>query len=287
MPPDPARTAPRRLTPAEFGRGIGVSASTVKRLVDGGELPAERTRGNHRRIGLADARRYVRRHGLRVADPSVFGLSAAGDDAADADALRTRFREALLAGDEAYVRETVLRLVLGGRGVAAVCDDPVAAAYAGIRAGCEHPSERCVVLHAALHAAKEALADLRDLLEPPAADAPALVLADVGYEVDGLPVHLAAAVARDRGLRTVQLGGGVDPAVLAGAVGRCDAAWVWLSAGGGPQADGGAVARAAYAAADAAERCGARLVLHGDALPADARGERVDSMTGWDGLLCD
>ena len=295
MPPAADRPADRWLSPRQFAGAAGVSESSVKRLVDGGELPAERTPGGHRRIRVAEAVRFLRRTGRCPADPALLGLTVsggAGESGADLDrdALRERVRLALLDGREEVIREVVTRWVLRGRPVAEVCDDPLLAAYRRIRSTCEHPSERCVVLHRALSVAREAAAAVRDLLEPPAEDAPAAVLADVGYEVDSLPVHLAAAVARDRGLRVVQLGYGVDPAVLAGAVPRCGAAWVWLSAGGGPRADHRAVARALAAAAAAADRCGARLVLHGDAVPPEAAkesaaGERVDSLAAWDALL--
>lgn len=56
-------------TPPELARLIGVNESTVKRWVDRGLLPAEKTAGGHRRVSRKDLELFVKSYS-RIADKS-------------------------------------------------------------------------------------------------------------------------------------------------------------------------------------------------------------------------
>ena len=181
-------------------------------------------------------------------------------------------------------------LYVGGADLADVLEEPIRGRYADLRGRCDHPSAECSVLHRALANSVAAAGRLRDLIRegrpfpaaPPApaaapAAAPRVALADVGYEVDALPAHLAGAVAAAAGCAVTNLGTRVPAAVLGGAAGPAAAGYpVGLRRRGG-RADAAAVA-AALAAAAACESAGGTLLVHGDAIPPDAPGRRIASL---------
>ncbi|QDT15317.1 excisionase family DNA-binding protein [Alienimonas californiensis] len=275
------------LSPKQVALAAGVSESTIKRLVDDGSLKAERTAGGHRRIRLHDALRWVRSRGGGALDPAALAAAvpglggAAGIDLCDRTAVLDRYAEALEAGDAAVTTGLAVALFVAGAELPVLLEEPVRGRYAALRARCDHPSRECVVLHRALANSVAAAGRLQELIRDgaePSADAPSLALADVGYEVDSLPVHLAATVAAAAGYEVTNLGASVPAEVLGGTADRVRPDLLWVSAGGARRADSQAVAEALAAAARACEATGGTLLVHGDALPPDAPGERVNSL---------
>ena len=264
-------------TPKEIAAAIGASESSVKRWIDQGRLRAAKTVGGHRRVGLAEVLRFLRESGHALVDPEALGLTAADDlDFADADAVRAAYLKALETGDERTTTGLVTHLHLLDRRVADVCDDPVYSAFRTLRARCDHPSDECVVLHRGFSNSLRALQRLRELTDVPPPDGPKALLADVGYEIDGLPTHLAELVLTAQGVRCTQLGANVPDEVLFGAIDRVGPAFLWLSAGGGAKANRAAVRSTVAAAVHAGEARGVRVVLAGDALPRRAELDRMD-----------
>lgn len=104
----PARTAlpDRFVSPAQLARALGLSESTVKRWIDQGRIPAERTPGGHRRIRLSDAAAVFRRGEGRALDPAVLGLVC--DGAATAESLQL-----LLCSETPELAERALESAFG------------------------------------------------------------------------------------------------------------------------------------------------------------------------------
>ncbi|MFH5804524.1 excisionase family DNA-binding protein [Alienimonas sp. DA493] len=290
-PPKPLGGARAMLSPKQVALAAGVSESTIKRLVDDGSLKAERTAGGHRRIRLGDALRWVRSRGCGQLDPAALSAAvpalegAAGVDLCDRTAVLHRYAQALEAGEDAVTTGLAVALFVAGAELSVVLEEPIRGRYAALRSRCDHPSRECVVLHRALANSIAAAGRLRDLIRDGAdtatlpADAPTMALADVGYEVDSLPVHLAATVAAAAGYDVTNLGPSVPAEVLGGTADRVRPDLLWVSAGGAGRADAAAVAEALAEAARACEATGGTLLVHGDALPADAPGERVNSLS--------
>lgn len=307
-PDRPQGGARELLSPKQLAAAAGVSESTVKRLVDDGALKAEKTAGGHRRIRLCDALAWVRSRGCGKLDPEALAGAvpalggAAGVNLCDERAVLARYSEALEAGEEAVTTGLAVALFVGGADAAAVLEEPILGRFKELRNRCSHPSEMCSVLHRALANSVAAAGRLRDLLcdapnlsEPAgkaaatAGPAPLTVLADVGYEVDSLPVHLAATAAAAAGREVTNLGANVPAEVLAGSVGRLRPRTLWVSASGGGQADAAAVEAAVEAAGAACRAAGVTLLTHGDAIPDDlarrAGGRPVASLPALFALL--
>jgi excisionase family DNA binding protein len=306
MPPSPTAAAPiararELLSPKQVAEAAGVSESTIKRVVDDGLLKAERTAGGHRRIRLCDALAWVRSRGCGKLNPAALAPAvpalkgAEGVDLCDREGLLTRYEQALEAGEEAVTSGLSVALFVGGADLPAVLEEPIRGRFEALRARCNHPSRECSVLHRALAHSIAAAGRLRDLVceadggptddSPEAPASIAMALADVGYEVDALSVHLAATVAAAAGCAVTNLGANVPAEVIGGTADRLRPDRLWVSAGGGSQADGKVVADALAAARAASETSGAVLLVHGDAIPADAPGRRVDSLADLAALL--
>ena len=264
-----APTLAESFTPREIAAAVGASESSVKRWIDDGKLRASRTAGGHRRVSLADAFRFIRATGQTLIDPAALGLNGAeGTDFTDGDSIRDAYCTALDAGDEAAMTRLVTRLHLMHRPLGVLCDDPVMHCYRNLRQRCHHPSAECVVLHRAIANSIRLMHRLRELLDPPAPHAPTALLADVGYEIDGLPTHLAEVVLASLGIGCTQLGVNVPDEVLFGAVARVHPELLWISAAGGKKVDSAAVQRTISEVAAMTESDGTRLVVMSDAMPA-------------------
>ena len=107
----------------EAAEMLGVGESTVKRWVDQGVLPAERTAGRHRKIRLADLHRAAREHCLPVAH------------APDVAALAERLHAAVIAGDHEAAHACLRDAHQGGLRVADVGDRLVAPVMARVGHG--------------------------------------------------------------------------------------------------------------------------------------------------------
>jgi excisionase family DNA binding protein len=261
---------PQNFTPVELAGVLGVSESSVKRWIDDGRIGAMRTPGGHRRIAAVDALRFVRETGQAVQTPEVLGLPIA-TLASDPAGQLSAYTQALERGDEPDCRSLVMLAYTRGTSIAEITDSFVLDGYRQLRAACSHPSDKCVTLHRAVRISTAVLHALRDLAHTPPTDGPAALLADIGYEIDGLPTHTAEVVLHFQGIRCTQLGRSVPEPVLLGAIERVRPRLLWLSASG--PADTDTVAALATRAYEQSRGIGCAAVLYGDALPHRLRSE--------------
>lgn len=110
-------------SPKDVAVAIGVSESSLKRWVDKGLIPAEKTGGGHRRLRLDAVLKYIREEGRSLANPETIGLPAeTGRSKPSDNAAFIEFLRALTAGDELTARRVILDLFIGGTSVASICD---------------------------------------------------------------------------------------------------------------------------------------------------------------------
>src|SRR6476646_7128295 len=103
-------TSDLQLTPRELADAIGVSESSLRRWVDSGDIRMTRTVGGHRRIPLAEAVRFIRKIGAKVARPDILGLADLSklEQTSSARADEASFFEFLCTGDRAAARGMIL-----------------------------------------------------------------------------------------------------------------------------------------------------------------------------------
>lgn len=276
---------PKQFSTAEVAAALGVGESSVKRWIDAGKLAAEKTPGGHRRVGLAELYSFLLTTGRRLADPEAVGLHRQSGESSRRDPIEI-CRKSLELGD-AFTLESAMQVQrINEDTPASIIDRTLYPAFQKLRATCQHPSEECMVLHRAIlmvqAALRATLAPHEKALGP---SNPRIVLADIGYEVDGLPTSLAEAAIWDRA-HCLQLGTNVPTKVIEGALEGFSADVLWLSASG--PAKKRRVHDDWSTIVGTAERLKVKTVAFGDAVPLRAlglAGTRVASFSEFRGFV--
>lgn len=228
------------LSPREVADALGVSESSVKRWVDGGELAAQRTAGGHRRIARSEALRFARARCVMPARPEL--LSFVGvkvEDSALGEVERSAaFHSALLADNRSRSLSLLTSAFLAGTSIAALCDGPVRFALEAIGEMWRHDPKGILVEHRATDLCLNALGVLRASLPPPADDAPVAVGSAGPEDPYLLPGLMCAAVLAELGFRDVNLGPRTPVATKLAAVQSYRPLLVWHTASvGGEEVD--------------------------------------------------
>jgi excisionase family DNA binding protein len=268
----------RYLSTAEVARALGVGATTVKRWVDDGVLPAHRTAGGHRKVPLADVRRLAREGDCPRADPGLLSAPPAADAGQRAEQL---FR-ALRQGDVATAQTLLEQAYGAGARVESLADDVIAPALARVGHGWERNTLDVYQEHRGTQVCLAALLALRSRLEAPAGrDRPRAL----GGGPEGDPYLLANVLAemalREQGWEAVNVGPNTPLASFRRALRELRPRLLWLSCGHLADADGFlAQYRELYREA---ERAGVAVAVGGRALTEAVRG-RMPYTTFGDGL---
>jgi excisionase family DNA binding protein len=135
----------RYVSTAQTAAALGVSVTTVKRWVDEGILPAQKTPGGHRKLLLADVLRIVREGNFPHLDLSRLTLPGLTSGAPDPEALAARLLDILREGDAGAARVLAQEAHAAGLPVEALADQVVAPAMAGL--GHDWEKGRLDVLH--------------------------------------------------------------------------------------------------------------------------------------------
>lgn len=123
------------LSPRRVAQALGISETTVKRWVDEGRLPAQRTAGGHRKVLVRDVLDLVSRENWPHRDLSLLTGPPAPPSLADAHDLCQRLQAALLGDDLGAARNVVLGAHQGGLSVARIADEMVSPAMARLGHG--------------------------------------------------------------------------------------------------------------------------------------------------------
>jgi excisionase family DNA binding protein len=273
--------AAQYLSTTDVARVLGVSVTTVKRWVDQGVLPAQRTAGGHRKLLLADVLRLAREQNLPCLDPSQLTGPAASPGAQPRE-LQRPLRQALLDGDEAAARSLLHNAFRSGTPLEVLADTVIAPVFAQL--GHDWETGRIEVLHEhrATQICAAALYGLKPLLAPVRAGAPRAVGGAPEDDPYFLPSLLAQLVLSQHGWEAVNLGPDTPLASLRRALVELRPRLLWLSVSH--------LARPAefleeYAALyQQARQAGTAVAVGGRGLPADVRVAMPYTMHG-DGLV--
>lgn len=216
------------VSPRDLAAAIGVSESSLKRWVDEGLLAASRTIGNHRRIALAEAVRFIRQRRLPLVRPEALGLTDVEMQFDAASSLSERLFIALLNGDAPASRRLIVSSFLGGASAAELADGPIRHAMTRLGELWQHQNDGVFIEHRATDICLQAVNQIRTFLQAPT-DAPAAVGGAPAGDPYALPSVLAACVLTENGLSAVNLGPDTPAESFIQAAQRHRARLCWLS----------------------------------------------------------
>jgi excisionase family DNA binding protein len=255
-------TISKYFSTSDVASAMGVGESSVKRWIDAGRLAAKKTPGGHRRVALTELYSFIRSSGKKLVDPGALGIkSLLTGTKSPLEVCQT----SLATGDSFTFESTLQMLRIGEPTLAAVVDKVVYPALQALRATCQHPSEECLTLHRTIAMTQTALgASLTSDRAKMDKKSPRVVLADIGYEVDGIPTILAEASISDQA-HCLQLGTNVPVTVINGALKSYGADLLWLSASGPVRRS--LIESAFEDILATAKRSDLKVVVFGDAVP--------------------
>lgn len=253
------------LSTRQLAESLGVSESSVKRWVDDGEIVANRTAGGHRRIPVASAVRFMRRHRLGLQRPESMAFSSAPAlgpiDAAAADACS----ESLLKDDAPGARAIITGRYIAGADIGAIGDGLIRPALGRLGELWKNDPHGILVEHRAVDTCVRVLAELLNWLPLPPPDAPVAITAAGPGDPYLLPPMLASMTLQERGIQARNLGPSTPLDTIGLAAERYRASLCSLSVSAPPErkrhADWGALA-------DKLERGRTRLVVGGRCVSA-------------------
>jgi excisionase family DNA binding protein len=202
-----APLVPEFVSTNEAALALGVSVSTVKRWVEDGVLPAQKTAGGHRKLLLADVVELARQGKLPARDLPGLKLNFTKDRPPAAATLEQHLYPALIAGDGATVRSIVHGAYRAGVPIEEFADRVIAPAMQ--RIGEDWATGRIDVMHE--HRASQicaaALFELKAVLETRASRSrPIAVGGTLAGDHSVLPSLLVQMVLLDSGWDAVNLG---------------------------------------------------------------------------------
>lgn len=195
------------ISTTQVAESLGVSVSTVKRWVEEGVLPAQKTAGGHRKLLWPDVVELARRNNLPLAGPLFAKRPKSQGTTRPADEFCDAFYECLIAGDLLGVRKIVHSAYDAGTSVENFADTIVRRAMH--RVGSEWERGRLDVFdeHRATQTCLTAIYELRTVLESSARRArPVAVGGAIEGDYSELPSLLAQMVLLQAGWDAVNLG---------------------------------------------------------------------------------
>lgn len=257
------------LKTSELAEHLGVHSSTIKRWVDRGELPANRTVGKHRLIPLSGAIRFARERGLPAS--GLFGLlgdlresPGDGGEVGDGPPSWQTLAEALKRGRGSMAREMIRRAMAAGVGAIGLADDLIRPAMEQIGRDWESHTLDVYQEHRASRIVESAVMELLRCVSGPPDGAPLAIGASPAgdpYTISGLLCELSL---REQGWEAVNLGPNLPMSSMGKAVlaHRPRLAWISVS----HLLDPGAFADDYAEFYATASRTGTAVVLGGAAL---------------------
>ncbi|MFM7152081.1 MAG: helix-turn-helix domain-containing protein [Gemmataceae bacterium] len=125
----------RYVSPLQVARALGVSETSVKRWVDEGKLPAQRTEGGHRRILVSDVLAYVSQRNWPHVDLNLLVGSTRSPAVVEVSPLVESFHDSLIQDDSERARMLLLDAQQNGLSMARLADEVISPVMARIGQG--------------------------------------------------------------------------------------------------------------------------------------------------------
>ena len=219
----------RLYSTADLARVCGVSISTIKRWTDAGLLRCVRTPGGHRKFRVQDVAQAAKQLQTSVSHADQANLdepAASIDELAllllqdNREALRTRAAQALAAGDDALLRDLLLKLHRFGLSMSRIGGEVLLGALLELRNGPFHGAVDDFMRRRAERRRVIVLRHLMEQMPMPDHHAPVVTLAgELGFR-DGVWLALCHLTLLADGWRVVELGLDVPLETLSRGFGR-------------------------------------------------------------------
>lgn len=224
------------ISTAEAARALGISVSTVKRWVEDGILPAEKTAGGHRKLLLADVVELARQGKLPARDLARLKLRFSKRRPASSAQLEQSLYEQLSAGDTAAVRSVIHGAYQSGTSVATLADEVIAPAMHRIGHDWETGKIDVMHEHRASQVCSAALFELKAVLEDRALrNRPVAVGGALAGDYSVLPSLLAEMVLLDSGWDATNLGPNTPLSSFRRALDELKPQLLWISLSHSPE----------------------------------------------------
>ncbi len=198
---------PEFVSTLQAADALGVSVSTVKRWVEEGILPAQKTAGGHRKLLLADVVELARQGKVPSRDLATLKLQFSKHGPPDAAALEQHLYLAMLQGDAAAVRAVLHGTYQAGMPIETLADLVIAPAMHKIGVDWESGKIDVMHEHRASQICAAALFELKAVLEARSSrNRPIAVGGMLEGDYSVLPSLLAQMVLLDSGWEAVNLG---------------------------------------------------------------------------------
>ena len=222
--------SPGFVSTAQAADALGVSVSTVKRWVEEGILPAQKTAGGHRKLLLADVVELARQGKLPARDLASLQLKFSKDSPPKAASLEQHLYPALLHGDAAAVRAILHGAYQAGMPIETLADQVIAPAMHKIGADWESGKIDVMHEHRASQICAAALFELKAVLEARSArNRPVAVGGTLEGDYSVLPSLLAQMVLLDSGWEAINLGPTTPLKSFRRALGELKPRLLWIS----------------------------------------------------------
>jgi len=221
----------QHLSTTQVAAALGVSVSTVKRWVEDGVLPAEKTAGGHRKLLLANVLEVARRERLPTSDLGrLVGAPRRRAKSVDTTSLEKSLYQAMLTGQGDEVRQLILGAYQSGIAIESIADQIISPALC--RIGHDWEMEKIDVMHEhrGTQLCAAALFELKAMLERRVKrNRPVAIGGAPAHDYSVLPTLLAQMVLLDAGWEAVNLGANTPLGSLQRAVVEMRPRLAWLS----------------------------------------------------------
>ncbi len=258
----------RSVSPAQLARALGLGESTLKRWIDQGRVPAEKTPGGHRRIRLSDALHLLRAGVLPGADPCALGFTA--DDEASPETLAA----VLCSGAPEGALRLLEDLFASGVGAAELADQWIAPAMQRVGHGWETKRISITGEHLATSILLRAAHGLLRALPAPPEGAPSALVAGLAHDPYLLAPLCVQLTLGEAGYAATNFGPDTPADALSEAIRECRPALVAVSFSVAETTGTGA----RLALVDACRASGSVLTVGGRGLRPDITSELGDAV---------
>lgn len=228
-----SNASPTYVSTNSVAKALGVSVSSVKRWVDEGVLPAQKTAGGHRKLLLADVLELARRGDLLHVDLSYLTAGEGGRRQAQTLSLvelADQLHGALRAGDVDQSRTLIHGAFRRGASVEALADHAIGPVMERIGRDWEKGRIDVMEEHRASQMCAAALYELKATLEKRAGkNRPRAVGGSPPRDFSVLPTLLAQMVLIDAGWEAINLGPNTPFQSFAKAIRELRPRLLWLS----------------------------------------------------------